>query len=148
MVMWAFSKQGIATVWKVDTGNNESIKRLWIMRDGTVRESEGGGDIEMSDAPSPSPDILQPPIPLVQESYDGTVSFASVVQYDSEGDVLMDELPHSQDLNDPELMEDPVSDPHVRVWYRQGWASSFYRGPAADLVEEVTGVSRIDVEIR
>jgi hypothetical protein len=148
MAVWALSSQGVATVWKVNTGRNGSVRRQWIVRDGTVRESEGGGDVEMSDAPSPSPDILQPPMPLAQDSYDGTVSFPSVVQYDSEGDVLMDELPHSQGLTDPEPVEYPLLDPYVRVWYRQGWARSFYRGPMADLVEEVTGVSRIDVEIR
>jgi len=150
MIVWTLSNNGVATVWKIYTGSNDAVKRRWIMRDGTVQDSEGEGegDVEMSDAPSPSPDILQPPLPLIQESYDGTVSVDVrdySVQYDSEGDVLMGELE-----NVPEPMED--LDLGLRgpagMWYRERWSGRLYRGPIADLVEEVTGVVRIDVEIR
>jgi hypothetical protein len=152
MAIWAFNKHGVATVWKIDVGRTESLKRRWVMRDGTVRESEGDGDMEMWDAPSPSPDILVHPMPLVQESYDGAAPFApfaqpNLVQYDSEGDVLMDELPESHEVvdNDSELEEDLVLDQHevAEAWYhRDRWGRAFFQRPA-----EVTGASRIDVEI-
>ena len=52
--------------------------------------------------------------------------------------------------NVPEPMED--LDLGLRgpagMWYRERWSGRLYRGPIADLVEEVTGVVRIDVEIR
>jgi hypothetical protein len=152
MIVWALSRNGVATVWKIDTCSNDGVKRRWVMRDGTVRESEGEGDIEMSDAPSPSPDILQPSLPLVQESYDGTTS-SNVrrysVQYDSEGDVLMEDLP-TMDLNAPEPVEDLDLDLRgpARAWYIERWSGRLYLGPVTDLVEEVTGVVRIEVEIR
>ena len=151
MTIWAFDKHGLATVWKIDGGRNETLQRRYVMRDGTVRESDRDGDIEMVDARSPSPDILQRPIPLTQESYDGAAPFSPVVQsnpvYDSEGDLLMEEL--TTNSNESEGEEDYGQQIVAEIWYhRERWARRFLRRPAADLVEEVTGVSRIDVEIR
>jgi hypothetical protein len=157
MTIWAFSKHGVATVWKIDVGRNENVNSRCVMRDGTVREIDGEGDVEMSDAPSPSPDILQPPMPLIQETYDGSAPFspvvqANLVQYDSEGDLLMDKLPDSQQfVNEESEPEEDCAlelDGVPKVWCnRERWSRRFYQRPM-DLVEEVTGVSRIDVEIR
>lgn len=155
IAIWAFDKHGIATVWKIDTGRNESLKRHCVMRDGTVREIDGEGDVEMVDALSPSPDILQHPLPLIQESYDGAAPFSPEVQtnpvYDSEGVLLMEELsqPRQFDDNDAEGVEDYSQQIVAEVWHHSArWSRRLFRRPGVDLVEEVTGVSRIDVEIR
>ena len=149
MTIWVFDKHGLATAWKIDGGRDETLQRRYVMRDGTVRESDRDGDIEMVDARSPSPDILQRPIPLTQESYDGAAPFSPAVQsnpvYDSEGDLLMEEL--TANSNESEG-EDDGKQIVAEIWYhRERWARRFLRRPVADLVE-VTGVSRIDVEIR
>jgi hypothetical protein len=151
MTIWAFDKHGIATVWNIDVGRNEAVKRRCVMRDGTVREIDSDGDVEMIDAQSPSPDILQHPTPLVQESYDGA-AFSPTMQanpvYDSEGHLLMDEMTQSPQFDDEDI--EPADQEIVAdVWcHGDGWTNRLFRRPVVDLVEEVTGVSRIDVEIR
>jgi hypothetical protein len=125
MTIWAFNKHGVATVWKIDLGRNEKVNRRCVMRDGTVRDIDGEGDVEMSDAPSPSPDILQPPMPLIQESFDGSAPFppimqANLVQYNSEGDLLMDELPHSQRFHDNEPEPEEITPRTTKVYLRFG----------------------------
>jgi hypothetical protein len=113
MTIWAFSNGGVATVWKIDDGSNNVVERRWVMRDGTVRESEGGGDIEISEPLPSSPDTLPSPVFPQQGTFDGTASSASSVstvfstrsqrrhridwsqhslRYDAEGDVLMEDL--------------------------------------------------------
>jgi hypothetical protein len=63
MTIWAFSNGGVATVWKIDDGRNNVVERRWVVRDGTVRESEGDGYIEEECVPS--------------QTFDGTASSAS-----------------------------------------------------------------------
>jgi len=154
MTVWAFNKNGIATVWKIDNGKNESIQRRWVMRDGTIREGDGEGDIEMVDAPSLSPDILRSPMPLTQESFDGSAPFcprvqSNAVQYDSEGEFLMDELHYSKESYNSEA-GDHVLDQQVvpRVWNNTDGSTRRFKRKFVDLVEQVTGVARIDIEIR
>jgi len=154
MTVWAFNKNGIATVWKIDNGKNESIQRRWVMRDGTIREGDGEGDIEMVDAPSLSPDILRSPMPLTQESFDGSAPFcprvqSNAVQYDSEGEFLMDELHYSKESYNSEA-GDYVLDQQVvpRVWNNTDGSTRRFKRKFVDLVEQVTGVARIDIEIR
>jgi hypothetical protein len=106
MTIWAFSSKGVAKVWQLDDGSLDSYatERL-IARDGTVRELDVEGDVEMIDAPAsnsvPTPDVLVPALPpdtditlmesntpfvfpysnsfsspaSPQESFDGTASF-------------------------------------------------------------------------
>jgi hypothetical protein len=77
MTIWAFSKGGIAIVWKIYDGSNNVVEKRWVVRDGTVREGEGDGGIEMSEAPPSLPDTLSPVSPQ-QETFDGTSSASSV----------------------------------------------------------------------
>jgi hypothetical protein len=151
MTIWAFDKHGIATVWHIDIGRNEAVIRRCVMKDGTVREIDSDGDVEMIDARSPSPDILQHPEPLTQESYDGA-AFSPTMQanpvYDSEGHLLMDEMTQLSQFDDEDV-EPADQEIGADVWcHGDGWTNRLFRRPVVDLVEEVTGVSRIDVEIR
>jgi hypothetical protein len=169
MTVWAFSKEGIAKVWQIDDGKPRGLKQRFVVRDGTVRETDGDGDIEMIDTPSPSPDILEPPLHPQQESFDGTASFCTsaiftarssrrhniewsqhAVEYDSEGDVLMEDLPGTFDSNG--------SFEHV-AFANHGGGASYHTSRLSHarlsrrsyrnyLVEELTGITRVDIEIR
>jgi hypothetical protein len=74
------SKEGIATVWKLDDGRVEGLRSFVLARDGTIREKEDEGrDMEMSDVSLEEPEILVPPLPLIgnrQNTFAGTASGA------------------------------------------------------------------------
>ncbi|CAG8980297.1 hypothetical protein HYALB_00008918 [Hymenoscyphus albidus] len=173
MVIWALSKTGIAKVWKLNVGRNEEPQMSLVVRDGTIRDMDGMGDIKMSGLLIPSPAIsAEPESALQQESFDGAFSppapdFSQsrmdrgeldddCVRYDFEGDVLMDDLclldpADIQELEDPQVSFEGM---RGQVWYGSFWeATSGWRGKPhslghADLVEELTGIARIDFEIR
>ncbi|TVY36733.1 hypothetical protein LOCC1_G006417 [Lachnellula occidentalis] len=166
MIIWAFSKQGIAKVWKINTGECGSIRSLSVVRDGTVREHDEDGDVEMVDAPSTSSIGSQKPL---LESFDGTTSSTPPgltfpgsqhygfdwcqpsVYHDPDGDVLMEDLSTTEDDSDEEsqLSFDQVARAGLegdmeytsRSWIRR-------RGNGIDFIEELTGVARMEIEIR
>lgn len=156
MAVWAFSKEGIATVWRMDDGRSRILQRYCIARDGTVRAMDSDDDVEMSNAPPITPDILCPPLPLSQESFDGSSSFVyttrsercypnrwrqQIVEYDFEGDVLMDDMtdyPSDEDLFDETVIRE----------FEAGERERSERRSVRDLVEELTGIARVEVEIR
>lgn len=156
MTIWAFSKTGIAAVWKLDDGHYESVKRHNIVRDGTIREGQEDGDIEMFDSPS-DPRTLETPLPAYAESFDGAGSISDIsrssqpTHYDADGDVLMADLPGSSvgretgqgDL-EAVLMD---SQEHAVHYQTETWSQSTYRVNLVDFVEELTGIARIDVEV-
>lgn len=74
MTVWAFGKDGISTVWKLDDGCLGAVKERMVMRDGTVRDIDGEGDIEMVDADTGFLDSDAAMSGRV-ESFDGTSSF-------------------------------------------------------------------------
>ncbi len=135
-------------MWKLDNGSCQSVKKLIVVRDGTIRECEGNGDIEMCDASlCSSPDILQPPLPLLPpESFDGTAP----EHYDSDGDVLMADMPASGSTSKQETVEAILMDPEGREvrYHTETWSRRAFQGNVADFLEEITGVARIDLEIR
>ncbi|RDA85669.1 hypothetical protein CP532_4651 [Ophiocordyceps camponoti-leonardi (nom. inval.)] len=49
MVIWAFSADGWAKTWAVETGNAEPYVRTAVLRDGSVRRVDGDGDVSMAD---------------------------------------------------------------------------------------------------
>lgn len=167
MIVWAFSKEGIAKVWKLDVGECGNVKSLSVARDGTVRNHDDDGDIEMIDAPS-SPDMPRSLQPLA-ESFDGSSSFTPAsfatsggrqvqvnhshhaVQYDSEGDVLMDGLSHSEEPSDDHsqasFFKVTMAGYREEIRYASGsWTRG--RDTGVDFIEELTGIARIDIEIR
>ena len=160
----------MAKVWQVDDGKfGGSVTEKLVARDGTIRDLDGEGDVEMIDASSSPPDILVPPLPLRAESFDGAVSFhASSVfttrvkgryprrcgeptfSYDADGDVLMDDLHGSEDLDESRGSLDEVTLAQagqlVYETFQRSERDFLGRGP--DFVEELTGISRLDIEIR
>jgi hypothetical protein len=167
MTIWAFSKGGIATVWKLDDGRHEGVQKIWVQRDGTVRQGDGEGDIEMADVSDESPTAVEPP-PFRSQSFDGTSTPAAVVttrcerrhcikwsqqmiRYDADGDVLMDDEPYSEAsaiVEGESAEEISWDDTNETVYHQRGWwTSSFHSLHMRDIVEELTGIARIDVEI-
>jgi len=168
MIVWAFSKQGVAKVWKINDGQRDSVRSLSVVRDGTVRDNDGDGDIEMIDVRSLVSSSTES-LPLEQESFDGSASFTSAmhmtraarrykaewdghnVHYDSDGDVLMEDVSLSEDPSD---VESQTSFDHVTSFGFRGevqyasraWSRETSSG--VNLIEELTGITRIDIEIR
>ncbi|KAF8851453.1 hypothetical protein BDZ45DRAFT_750646 [Acephala macrosclerotiorum] len=165
MAIWAFSKGGIATVWKLDDGKYEGVKRIWVQRDGTVRESDRDGDVEMLNASPPSPAAVDPPPSFQQQSFDGTSTPSLVVatrserrhriewsqhivRYDNDGDVIMDDVAETTAISERESSEEIAWEgAGGEVHYERGWWSRSHRAQMGDFVGELTGIARIDVEI-
>lgn len=80
MIVWAFSRAGVAKCWKMDSGSSESMKDWRVIRDGTIRnanneDGKGEQSLAVSDVASTSePEILEPPFPPHQETFDGPSS--------------------------------------------------------------------------
>jgi hypothetical protein len=81
MTVWAFSSNGMAKVWQIDDGTFDgSVTERLVTRDGTIRELDREGDVEMMDAPSSysfsPPDVLAAPLSLDVELPDAEMSNA------------------------------------------------------------------------
>ena len=51
MTIWAFSNEGMAKAWQLDNGKFDgSVAERLVARDGTIRDLDGEGDIDMTDA--------------------------------------------------------------------------------------------------
>ena len=173
VTIWTFSSEGVAKVWQIDDGKFDGfVRERLVARDGTIRELDGSGDVEMSDAPSSSspPNVLAPP--LQPESFDGTASFTvststvfttkserrhrvhcsqRIINYDADGDILMDDLQDSgieEDASRGSLDEVTLAQAGTLVYETFHRSESVYYGRGADFAEELTGVARIDIEIR
>ncbi len=68
ITVWAFSRGGVAHTWSIDN-ISEGVKQRWVVRDGTVREGDGDGDMEMCEA-----DVVFPESSPWEEWEDGTPS--------------------------------------------------------------------------
>lgn len=168
MTIWAFGKDGIAKTWQIDNAGLDTMghKRVLVMRDGTIRQADAGGDIQMVDAPLPlaeSPPVSRTPD---QETFDGSTSMNSsgvfvgqkvwtcqgsgsqnFVSLDADGDVLMADLPSPESP----VYEDWSAELFESVGLAQnGREAPFHRTEVngQDLVDVLTGIARVDIEIR
>ncbi|EDN97954.1 hypothetical protein SS1G_12810 [Sclerotinia sclerotiorum 1980 UF-70] len=106
ITIWAFSTDGIAKIWHLEDGKHRDLARLSVLRDGTIRENDYEGDIELNGTFLTS-EILQHRSTIEQQSFDGTMSpdISTIitarrgsgwsyqsVNYDSDGDVVMEDV--------------------------------------------------------
>ena len=160
MTIWAFSKTGVAKVWRINDGRGNALKTSVVARDGTIRKVDTEGDLEMTDSASSSPDILHPPFPLGHLDgadwstetvatcsrfgrRDRTSWSASSITLDADGDVVMDNAANTS-LSEKQR--------NAMFWAKYGWSEASYRGQIAtvreEVVEDLAGIARIDLEIR
>ncbi|KAK1987321.1 F-box domain-containing protein [Colletotrichum cereale] len=50
MLVWAFGGDGSARAWALNTGDTKGVRRSTVLRDGSMREVDGDGDVFMDDA--------------------------------------------------------------------------------------------------
>ncbi|KAG0651194.1 Calcium permeable stress-gated cation channel 1 [Hyphodiscus hymeniophilus] len=130
-------------------------------------------NVEMSDGPSPPSTAGDYALPLshTQESFDGTASFAlssaavfttraerrygfhrsmSRVNYDAGSDILMEDLQGSEteDMSRGLFDEVALAQAGNLVYKTFHRSESLYLRHGEDFVEHLTGVARIDIEIR
>ncbi|RDW64204.1 hypothetical protein BP5796_10706 [Coleophoma crateriformis] len=198
MAIWAFSKEGQAKVWQINTGQHKVARKSIVTRDGTIRELDFEGDIEMCDVSlaTPSPELLyaaeslkqdssqsssSTPEEPVHRSFDGTTSMAAYnlifnrkdrsgssrgssgnhAQRGTEcnGDVLMDDLLRVHASIDQADSDDSLE----TMVLAHHWGESLYhtsrrvgrggnqgrrQAQGGDMIEELTGVANIDIEVR
>ncbi|KFY07109.1 hypothetical protein V492_07435 [Pseudogymnoascus sp. VKM F-4246] len=169
VTIWAFTRQGVALTWKLDNGttHQDHTQRL-VVQDGTVRERDGDGDVEMCERPV-SPGSYFEATPSQQEQFDGTASGqfpemtrssrrrrnSSSLEQDAEGDVLMDSLRNlesraTKDEHRGDCLRSRAgfeSDNSFEAVAMATDGDAHHYGYRRDLVEQLTGVARIDIEI-
>jgi hypothetical protein len=172
MTIWAFGREGVAQTWQIDDGSlNGTVRKRFVIHDGTVREGDVEGNIEMRDTPSPQIDNSPPPSlleleTLGEETFDGaestqTFRTAQVPDYpfsvDADGDVLMAGVPEASRHVSGRLTDNyfriitlpqgrDVQFPNPRFSSRSFIEQASFDG--LDLVDELTSISRIEIEIR
>ena len=171
MTIWAFSKTGIAKVWTMNDGKHDEPTISLVVRDGTIRNVDTMGDVEMLDV-IPSPDNLESHF-TIPETFDGSSSLHSSlfvvipkegviewaqhsvnsdshedVNYDSQGDVLMEDLQFLSSLDD-EVIDDGSFEHLSSIPSMSGhiWLGGVGNS-SVDFVKELTGIARIDIEIQ
>ena len=172
MTIWAFSRDGLAKAWRINDGTGQSIRGIRIMRDGTVREfgPDSKGDMTNTSFDQyDSQTILA--VPLRQASFDGTAFSSRAISqtagfiqgcgrihhYDADGDVIMEDPhdPESSPLYNHQRLTPGCVEAVAFLYHRDGnlYRSSHrsgrsYESIGSDFVDGLTGVTRIDAEIR
>lgn len=120
MIVWAFSAEGWAKTWAVDTGGCEPYTKTSVQRDGSVRCKDYEGDIAMAEAEEE------------EESWDA--GFTYLQRYDGAAG------------NTPTEAESPP--PGYFARRRPRGRERMSGTVSVDLVEEVQGIVRLNVELR
>ncbi|VUC33025.1 unnamed protein product [Clonostachys rosea] len=122
MIIWAFSAEGWARTWVMDTGRDGPCIKSVVQRDGSLRYLDQDGDVTMADA---------------EEEGRGSVNVTSDEDECASG---FDGGPSSH----------WTSAPAERISrYATSWMGDRMSGTVSvDMAEEVNGISRVDVELR
>ncbi|KND89933.1 hypothetical protein TOPH_05384 [Tolypocladium ophioglossoides CBS 100239] len=120
MIIWAFSAEGWAKIWALDSGSFEPYTRTAVQRDGSVRRVDNDGDVTMADGDEDDdvPDVSS----VLYQPLDGAAG-------------------HS-----PRDTETPRGCYFDRRCWRDGDRMS--GTVSVDLVQELNGIVRLDVELR
>ncbi|PHH87694.1 hypothetical protein CDD83_8526 [Cordyceps sp. RAO-2017] len=125
MIVWAFSADGWAKTWALETtGNSEPHTRTAVQRDGSVRPVDGDGDVAMADG-----------VGAGEAWWDA--SYGRLQPYDGAAG------------NTPPETEPPSSSADGYFGRADGRTRDRMSGTVSvDLVEEVNGIVRLDIELR
>jgi hypothetical protein len=155
----------VAKSWRINDGNNSTAKNAWVARDGAVHDIDRGSELNTL---LPNPNSWSAcSVPFTQESFDGTSSadtlrplgnyspeYRPVIEaaLQSDMDLAASEtfLIHEYDPGPQETIE-AVAYLYSREGrlYRLSSTSGYsYESIGSDIVEGLTGLTRIDVEIR
>lgn len=147
--IWAFQKDAVTLVWKLSNGKSYCPATKSVVRDGTIQSASSGNNSVTS-----TPTGHEFPIfDKEHTSFDGTVSSGAyhdqlepivwnqVVNYDSDGDVIM------TDIREVEQGVKPCSIHNVVAWTESSSTAEF-TGLRAAMIEEQNGIARFDVEVR
>lgn len=117
MVIWAFSADGWAKTWALNTGDGMSYSRSLVQRDGSLRYLDSEGDVAMVEAGNGATPSTGP-----------------------------DKLPHSAggSRSKSTRRAGAVRDRNTGSWTADRMGATL----SVDLVEEVSGIARVDVELR
>jgi hypothetical protein len=177
MIVWAFSRDGLGKAWKINDGNGTSIRNIWVTRDGAVREFDGKGDEDMDHTAFENDAQYVPSVPPRQQSFDGAASSNLTISltlglgqgmsgvqrdrhihhFDADGDVIMEDqhYPETSPVDQYHGQPQESIEAVAFLYHREGnlYRSSHrsghsYESIGSDFVEGLTGVTRIDVEIR
>jgi hypothetical protein len=171
LAIWVFGREGLASVWALK--HPIEISRSTVVRDGTVRTVDDEGDVEMSDPVtmqsmeqqasetfdgSASLDASRIFSPVTASDAGNAWSAIDVSITDGDGDVLMADLDtftrgeRSDSVGDRSLETVTLNfieqDRGIGMerWMGRSYIDS-WRGHGGDLVEELNGIARIDIEI-
>lgn len=120
LILWAFSAEGWARTWALDTSLEEALSHTVVQQDGSLRHVDPDGNFIMAGVEQPGTSDS----PMVLSPFDGTVSAR---------------------------LNSRVTKPYVERYRRllTGWEGSPVSGTVSvDLVEELSGIARMDVELR
>lgn len=169
MSIWAFGKDGLATVWKIDNGTGGRVRKYCVARDGTVKETIDS-NVGVSEPSSPTP-------PSRQDSFDGTASLIlpaleiietqirhtkrrhvtppyqrpPTPEFDADGDVIMTDTGEVHQIGRYKIVEGANDDfaIHGEVYIRRMMVINQNRKSANCLrMEELTDITRLDLEIQ
>ncbi|KZL76656.1 f-box domain-containing protein [Colletotrichum incanum] len=122
MLVWAFSGEGLARCWALNTGCQKGLLRSTILRDGSMREVDGDGDVVMDD------------VVLDLQSEDSLPTVTRPLTLD--GEVAAESAAPSPDR--------PLSYRYYRLTTRGKGEDAVN----ADFLENIQGVARLDIELR
>lgn len=180
MTICAFCRDGVARAWQIDNGSPDAraMRELLVLRDGTIREVNANGDVEMCDSASPVPESPTSPTAEGQQTFDGAASMASsiifgyqqfsgraansgqdAVNYDADGDVLMEDLPDAEERVSEYQSDESFEMVALARDQQREFLAGSSRAPSRafiqsigvdghDLVDVLTGIARIEIEIR
>ncbi|TIC89667.1 hypothetical protein CH35J_012674 [Colletotrichum higginsianum] len=122
MLIWAFSGKGSARCWALNTGDQNAVLRSTVLRDGSLREVDEDGDVVMEDVASGNRTESNPPTPTRPLTMDG------------------------EDM--PQFARPSANHPLSYRYYRLTTRGREEDAVKANLLENIQGVARLDIELR
>ncbi|RAL62952.1 hypothetical protein DID88_004041 [Monilinia fructigena] len=159
IIIWAFSMDGVAKIWRLDDGQHKDISQLSVMRDGTIREYDYEADFKNNNRSMGTmpPDLLDgtmsPDVSTIVTARRGSDWSYQSVNFDSEDDAIMEDvygpgvdMPSAWSQQEREYdVGKPVQDqqyqyllsrwPRSAMGYRRWWERAAASGDLARVVE-------------